>query len=233
MGRALRRISALNQRRSDPVPPDSSGPLVPRGGRDRPTASSPDRCLGCADVTAVRKPIERSCMRHSIDERCLGSSDATSRDHRLLQPRQQRCGCYLLVQESKASAWSRFNLPAGKPEQGETLTEAAVREAQEETGLKVTVDHLVGIYQCPRTSEGFGVVNFVFFSEVVGGDLRTSNAHPVVRYFSTGEIAKMVSARRVRGRHIPAAIADHEAGRQLATSLIQVVSEVGRPDQAE
>jgi 8-oxo-dGTP pyrophosphatase MutT (NUDIX family) len=111
--------------------------------------------------------------------------------------------------------------------------EAAVREAQEETGLEVGVDHLVGIYQCPRTSEGFGVVNFVFFSEVLGGVLRTSCAHPVVRYFSTDEITEMVSARMVRGRHIPAAIADHEAGRRLATSLIQVVPEMGQPGQVD
>ncbi len=68
---------------------------------------------------------------------------------------------YLLVQESKPSVWFRYNLPAGKPEVGETLAEAAVREADEETGLSVSVSHLIGIYQCPQTSEGFGVVNFV------------------------------------------------------------------------
>lgn len=138
-------------------------------------------------------------------------------------------GSYLLVKEAKPSAWSRFNLPAGKPERGETLVEAATREAQEETGLEVSVDHLVGIYQCPRTSEGFGVVNFVFFSRVVGGELRSSDAHPEVRYFSKEELDEMVVQRAIRGRHIPAAIADHEAGRHMPTSTVQVVPEMGRP----
>jgi 8-oxo-dGTP diphosphatase len=142
-------------------------------------------------------------------------------------------GCYLLVKESKASARGRFNLPAGKPELGETLTAAAVREAQEETGLQVVVDHLVGIYHCPRTSEGFGVVNFVFFSEVVGGILRASTAHPVVRYFTTDDIAQMVTSRMIRGRHVPGAIADHEVGRRLPNSLVQVVSSMEFPRQAE
>jgi ADP-ribose pyrophosphatase YjhB (NUDIX family) len=47
-------------------------------------------------------------------------------------------GRYLFVRESKASARSRFNLPAGKPECGETLIEAAVREAREGTGPSIT-----------------------------------------------------------------------------------------------
>ena len=64
---------------------------------------------------------------------------------------------YILVQESKPPAWSRYNFPAGSPEVGETLAEAAEHEAEEETGLSVSVSHLIGIYQCPRTSEGFGV----------------------------------------------------------------------------
>jgi len=138
-------------------------------------------------------------------------------------------GRYLLVRESKPSAWSRYNLPAGKPERGESLVQAAVREAAEESGLQVEVDHLVGIYNCPQTSEGFGVVNFVFRSRVVGGDLRTSAAHPEVGYFSTEEINRMVEERLVRGRHIPAAIADHERGVQLPLSLIQAVPEIGPP----
>ncbi len=83
-------------------------------------------------------------------------------------------GGYVLVQESKPSAWSRYNLPAGKPETGETLTQAAAREAEEETGLSVSVSHLIGIYQCPQTNEGFGIVNFVFYSEAVGGALTPS-----------------------------------------------------------
>jgi ADP-ribose pyrophosphatase YjhB (NUDIX family) len=50
----------------------------------------------------------------------------------------------------------------------ELLADAAVREAREDTGLVV---------------EGFGVVNFVFASHVVGGALAASAAHPEVRSF--------------------------------------------------
>jgi ADP-ribose pyrophosphatase YjhB (NUDIX family) len=132
-------------------------------------------------------------------------------------------GDFLLVKEAKPSARSRFNFPAGKPDVGETLTDATIREAKEETGLDVAVDHLIGIYQCPRTSEGFGVVNFVFASRVTGGEITETPAHPVVRYFPRAEIATLAARGLIRGTHIELAIDDHGAGQRLPLDVVQVV----------
>jgi ADP-ribose pyrophosphatase YjhB (NUDIX family) len=130
---------------------------------------------------------------------------------------------YLLVRESKSSARSRYNLPAGKLEVGETLVEAAERECREETGLVVRVESLVGIYQCPRTSEGFAVVNFVFASEPIAGLVESSARHPEVAYFSRAEIAELGRKRMLRGAHIERAIDAFEAGIELPVSLLGVV----------
>ena len=127
------------------------------------------------------------------------------------------------MREAKESARRRYNLPAGKPEVGETLIEAAKREAKEETGLEVAVDHLVGLYHCPKTSEGFGVVNFVFACRAVGGQLRTSTQHPEVRYFTRAEVAELGRERLIRGTHIERAIDDHARGKQLPLELVEVV----------
>ncbi|HUS60684.1 MAG TPA: NUDIX hydrolase [Acidimicrobiales bacterium] len=132
-------------------------------------------------------------------------------------------GRVLLVREAKPSARGRFNLPAGKPEVGETLMEAAVREAKEETGLDVVLDHLVGIYQCPDTSEGTSVTNFVFASHRVGGDLQTSVAHPEVRFFDRVELADLARRLLLRGTHILAAIEDHAAGQATPLSAIRIM----------
>lgn len=145
----------------------------------------------------------------------------------------ERHGSYLLVRESKPSARARFNLPAGKPEVGETLAEAAVREAKEETGLDVAVDHLVGLYQCPQTSEGFGVVNFVFASRVVGGDLATSSAHPEVGFFTRAEIRDLAGRRLLRGTHIELAIDDHARGQRLPLDVLHVVPASRLPDDGD
>jgi ADP-ribose pyrophosphatase YjhB (NUDIX family) len=134
-----------------------------------------------------------------------------------------RDGRFLLVQESKERARSLFNLPAGKPELDETLAEAAVREAREETGLDVEVEHLVAIYHCPRTSEGVGVVNFVFRSEVTGGTLRTSAEHPAVGYFSREEIAELGRAGRLRGVHVELAVDQCAAGVRLPMDIVQLI----------
>lgn len=137
---------------------------------------------------------------------------------------------YLLVQESKPSAWYRFGLPAGRPEAGETLEEAAAREAFEETGLRVEPTHLVGVYQCPLTSEGVGVVNFVFASPVVGGRLRSSAEHPVVRYFALDEIERLSASRQLRGTHVVLAIAAHRAGIRLPDGIVQTLPESPPPE---
>lgn len=52
----------------------------------------------------------------------------------------------LFVQESEAKQ-SQWNLPSGRLELGETLTEAAIREVKEETGYDVSIDSVITIKQ--------------------------------------------------------------------------------------
>lgn len=49
----------------------------------------------------------------------------------------ERNGKYLLVQERRPDVYGKWNLPAGYVDEGETLEEAAIREAKEETGFDI------------------------------------------------------------------------------------------------
>jgi ADP-ribose pyrophosphatase YjhB (NUDIX family) len=54
-------------------------------------------------------------------------------------------GRLLLVKENYDRR--RYTLPGGAVEDGESVLDAVVREAREETGVTVEVDHLVGVYR--------------------------------------------------------------------------------------
>ena len=55
-------------------------------------------------------------------------------------------GWILLERRSDNGMWS---LPGGGIEAGESITEAAIREVKEETGLDVRITGLVGVYSDP------------------------------------------------------------------------------------
>ncbi len=77
-------------------------------------------------------------------------------------------GKYLLVQESKPKAYKLWNLPGGHADNGETLEQAAIREAYEETNYRVTiVKQLVVI---PRPEDG--VVLQAYQAQITGGSLQ-------------------------------------------------------------
>ncbi len=52
--------------------------------------------------------------------------------------------------EPRAGFWT---LPAGFMENGETTEQGALREADEETGARIELDHVLAVYNIPRISQ--------------------------------------------------------------------------------
>jgi 8-oxo-dGTP pyrophosphatase MutT (NUDIX family) len=77
-------------------------------------------------------------------------------------------GKILLIQRADIAVWS---LPSGGVEPGESIAEAAIRETQEETGLIVQLDRLVGLYSLPQWHSGGNHVA-LFAGHPVGGVLQ-------------------------------------------------------------
>ena len=74
---------------------------------------------------------------------------------------------FLLVQEKQQKVYGLWNLPAGHVDQGETLQQAAKREAEEETGLQVRVGKEVLVTR----GDNQDVEVHIFEGEIIGGKL--------------------------------------------------------------
>ena len=104
-------------------------------------------------------------------------------------------GKYLLVQEKQPKAYGKWNLPGGRVDAGESLEQAAVREAKEESGYDVVLSgKLLTIHHAAELP----VLN-VFKADIVGGELKFPQDEILdAKWFTYDEIKKMESELRNR-----------------------------------
>ena len=81
-------------------------------------------------------------------------------------------GKIVLTKREDFEVWT---LPGGEIENGETPAQAAVREAYEETGLRVKLTHLVGLYSKPLWSNTLAV----FGAEIIDGEFRLQEGETI------------------------------------------------------
>ena len=98
----------------------------------------------------------------------------------------------LLIRRGTAPLLGEWSLPGGVLECGETLREAVVREAREETGLVVETDEMLGVYErLIRGDAGRVRYHYVlidFLCRPVSGDLKAGSDAADVRWFTRDEL---------------------------------------------
>jgi 8-oxo-dGTP pyrophosphatase MutT (NUDIX family) len=97
-------------------------------------------------------------------------------------------GKILLMKRTDNSKWC---IPGGIVDVGETPEQGAIREAWEETGLHVRVLELVGVYTMTYsdTEDGiYTVVGFTYLCEVIDGTLRHSHEDLGLQYWNLEEV---------------------------------------------
>jgi ADP-ribose pyrophosphatase YjhB (NUDIX family) len=105
----------------------------------------------------------------------------------------------LLIRRADNGNWA---LPGGAMNLGESLVDAARRETAEETGVRVQITGLVGIYTNPRhvilyTSDGEVRQEFsvVFTARPIGGRPRPSDEASEVRWVPPDRVGGLVMDR--------------------------------------
>jgi ADP-ribose pyrophosphatase YjhB (NUDIX family) len=101
-------------------------------------------------------------------------------------------GRALLIRRGQAPLLGEWSLPGGVLECGESLREAAIREAREETGLTVEVDEMLGVYErVIRSEDGRVRYHYVlidFLSHAVGGELKAASDAAEVGWFTREQL---------------------------------------------
>jgi 8-oxo-dGTP diphosphatase len=98
----------------------------------------------------------------------------------------------LLIRRGTPPLLGEWSLPGGVLECGETLREAVVREAREETGLTVETREMLGVYERVIHDDGgrvrYHYVLLDFLCRPVEGNLKAGSDAADVRWFTREEL---------------------------------------------
>ena len=104
-------------------------------------------------------------------------------------------GRVVLVKRGHPPLVGEWSIPGGAMEVGETVREAAAREAREETGLKIETQELLGIYdRLLRDENGRVQYHYLlvdFLCRRVSGELCASGDADEAHWFSRAELQQL------------------------------------------
>jgi len=106
-------------------------------------------------------------------------------------------GKYLLVQEGKPSAYGLWNLPGGRVDESESLFDAAIREAHEETGFAVRLTSEIPIIDMLDAESNHHFHTYT--AKIIGGKLTFDGVEILdAAWLSYEEIQKLNNSNKLR-----------------------------------
>jgi len=97
----------------------------------------------------------------------------------------------VLIKRSKPPYEGQYALPGGFVEYGETVESALIREIVEETGLKVTIKSLIGVYSDPNRDPRGHIISIAFRAQIIGGELSSGSDASEVRFFDIRNLPRL------------------------------------------
>lgn len=84
----------------------------------------------------------------------------------------------VLMVQNENSVWT---LPGGAVEENETLEQAAIREAYEETGLEVELGDILAVNEAFFPERGNHALMFTFAAKIKGGEIHIQNEDEILQ----------------------------------------------------
>jgi len=100
----------------------------------------------------------------------------------------QKANSVILVERGKDPFKGKLATPGGFVEYGETVEDAATREAKEETSLDVKLKHILGVYSNPSRDPRGHSVAVVFIAEPIAGKLEAKSDAAKTSWFQIDKI---------------------------------------------
>lgn len=94
----------------------------------------------------------------------------------------------LLIQRKNKPFQGAWALPGGFVEYGEKTEDAVVREVFEETGMKITIRSLLGVYSDPHRDPRGHTVTVAYLVDYVSGTLHAGDDAHDVKFFKYNEL---------------------------------------------
>ena len=131
----------------------------------------------------------------------------------------ERDNTFLFVEETVKSRLV-INQPAGRLEAGESLADAAMREALEETGWQIRPLGVVGIYRYSSEREGKTYVRVCFYGCPLQHDAQRSPDNGIERVLWLDHSALLQRVHDLRSPLVLRCVDDYLAGRRFPLDLL-------------
>ncbi len=107
----------------------------------------------------------------------------------------------ILLSKRAFSPWKDWwDLPGGFIEEGEDSESSAIREVKEETGLKIKIKKLLGIYIAiyPDKIYKCHLLVLTYLAKIIGGKLRPKDDVKQLKFFSFNRLPKKIASKAIR-----------------------------------
>ncbi len=100
----------------------------------------------------------------------------------------EKYNCIVLIERGNEPYKGKLAIPGGFVEYGETVENAAVREAKEETSLDVRLKYILGVYSDPKRDPRGHALSVVFIADPVGGKLQAKSDAAKTEWYHIGKV---------------------------------------------